>query len=62
MINLSDSNYPYLEQISMVPKMFEPLKFDRMLPKHGKFVGRNSGGEVLRHIFELSDSMVHGVP
>ena len=28
MINLSGSNNPYLEQISMVPKMFEPLKFD----------------------------------
>ena len=28
MINLSDSNYSYLEQISTVPKMFEPLKFD----------------------------------
>ena len=24
------SNYPSLEQISMVPKMFEPLKFDRI--------------------------------
>ena len=24
----SGSNYPCLEQISMVPKMFEPLKFD----------------------------------
>ena len=24
----SNSNYPYLEQISMVPKMFEPLRFD----------------------------------
>ena len=28
MINLSGSNYPCLEQFSMVPKMFEPLKFD----------------------------------
>ena len=27
-LTLSGSNYPYLEQISMVPKMFEPLKFD----------------------------------
>ena len=25
---LNGSNYPCLEQISMVPKMFEPLKFD----------------------------------
>ena len=25
---LSGSNYPYLEQIIMVQKMFEPLKFD----------------------------------
>ena len=28
---LSGSNYPYLEQISMVTKIFEPLKFDRTL-------------------------------
>ena len=27
-LNLIGSNYPSLEQISMVPKMFEPLKFD----------------------------------
>ena len=27
-LTLSGSNYPCLEQISMVPKMFEPLKFD----------------------------------
>ena len=29
-LTLSGSNYPCLEQISMVPKMFEPLKFDCM--------------------------------
>ena len=28
-LNLKGSNYPSLEQISMVPKMFEPLKFDQ---------------------------------
>ena len=27
-LTLSGSNYSYLEQIFMVPKMFEPLKFD----------------------------------
>ena len=27
-LTLSGLNYPNLEQISMVPKMFEPLKFD----------------------------------
>ena len=27
-INLTSSNYPSVEQISMVPKMFEPLKFN----------------------------------
>ena len=27
-LSLVGSNYPSLEQISMVPKMFEPLKFD----------------------------------
>ena len=27
-LTLSGSNYPYLEQFSMVPKLFEPLKFD----------------------------------
>ena len=30
-LTLSDSNYPYLEQFSMVPKMFEPLRFDCIL-------------------------------
>ena len=28
LLTLSGSDYPCLEQISMVPKMFEPLKFD----------------------------------
>ena len=27
-LTLSDSNYPCLERISMVPKIFQPLKFD----------------------------------
>ena len=27
-LTLSGSKYPYLEHISMVPKMFEPLRFD----------------------------------
>ena len=27
-LTLSGSNYPCLEQFSMVPKMFEPLRFD----------------------------------
>ena len=27
-LTLSGSNYPCLEKNSMVPKMFEPLKFD----------------------------------
>ena len=27
-LTLSGSNYPCVEQFSMVPKMFEPLKFD----------------------------------
>ena len=31
-LNLTGSNYPSLEQISMVPKMFEPLKFDCTMP------------------------------
>ena len=26
-LTLSGSSYPYLEQISMIPKMFEPLRF-----------------------------------
>ena len=30
-LTLSDSNYPCLERISMVPKMFEPLRFDCIL-------------------------------
>ena len=29
-LSLSGSNYPRLEQISMVPKMFEPFQFDRI--------------------------------
>ena len=28
LLTLSGYNYPYLEQISMVPMMFKPLKFD----------------------------------
>ena len=31
-LTLSGSNYPCLEQISMVPKMFEPLRFDCIIP------------------------------
>ena len=31
-LTLSGSNYPCLEQISMVPKMFELVKFDCILP------------------------------
>ena len=30
-LTLSGSNYPCLERISMVPKMFEPLRFDCIL-------------------------------
>ena len=30
-ITLNGSNYPYLEQSSMVPKMFEPVRFDCIL-------------------------------
>ena len=39
-LTLSGSNYPCLEQLSMVPKMFQPLKFDcsslksMAFPKH----------------------------
>ena len=32
MNTLSGSNYPCLERISMVPKMFEPLRFDCNFP------------------------------
>ena len=32
-LTISGSNYPYLEQISMVPKMFVPLKFDCITKK-----------------------------
>ena len=35
---LIGSNYPCLEQIFMVLKMFEPLKFDCICQKHGKIV------------------------
>ena len=31
-LTLSGSNYPYLERISMVPKMFELSRFDCTLP------------------------------
>ena len=30
-LTLSGSNYPCLEQLSMVPKIFEPLKFDYLI-------------------------------
>ena len=32
---LGGSNYPYLEQISMVPMIFGPLKVDCIFGKHG---------------------------
>ena len=36
-LNLNGSNYTSLEQISMVPKMFEPLKFDCNCLSHSRF-------------------------
>ena len=47
-LTLSGSNYPYLEQISMAPKMFEPLKFDCMYVSIHLFGG---GGEWGRESF-----------
>ena len=44
-LTLSGSNYPCLEQISTVPKMFEPLKFDCIV---GIFIS------ISREIFMLS--------
>ena len=41
-LNLSGSNYPCLQHISMVPKMFEPLKLKCMLLKQEN--GPNSLG------------------
>ena len=32
-LTLSGSTYPYLEQISMIPNVFEPLKFDYLYIK-----------------------------
>ena len=32
-LTLNGSNYPYLEQIFMVPKRFEPLMFDCIIVK-----------------------------
>ena len=34
MINLRGSNYLYLEQISMVPKIFDPLRVDCIYQEH----------------------------
>ena len=36
MIPLSTLNYPCLEQISMVPEMFKPLRFDGIILQPGK--------------------------
>ena len=50
-LTLNGSNYPYLEQIFMVPKRFEPSKFDCKQLKHwlsgpdklkGKLFGENN--------------------
>ena len=40
-LTLSGSNHPCLEQFSMVPKMFEPLKFDCIMIKHNPW-GRDN--------------------
>ena len=46
MINLSGSNYPCLEQISMVPKMFKQLRFDCYRKKKRK---KDKGGGAFKH-------------
>ena len=51
-LTLSGSNYPYLEQNSMVLKMFEPLKFDWIL----NAVGKNKGK---KHMNGLSVIYMH---
>ena len=47
-LTLSSSNYPCLEQFSMVPKMFEPLKFDC---KYESVFFYNEGGSVREPMF-----------
>ena len=63
---LSGSNYPYLEQISMVPKIFEPLEFDYTYGKHwrlrwdGSSRAVSSGSKlfaILLLIFDWNPSM-----
>ena len=39
-LTLIDSNYPCLELIFMVPKVFEPLKFGCILPSLPDMVNR----------------------
>ena len=47
---LVGSNYPCLEQISMVPKVFEPLKFDCSYETYRD----NTGLDCIQHLEEES--------
>ena len=49
----SDSNYPCLEQIYMIPKTFEPLKFYCIYSKHCRVLG-----PVVQSVVSLTSSLV----
>ena len=48
-VTLSGSNYPCLEQISMAPNMFEPLKFDCIMHKNY--------GDCLRRLYRKEEEI-----
>ena len=54
MINLIGSKYPCLKQYSMVPKMFEPLKFDWSLFVHETIDTQKQEYQKMRTAFECS--------
>ena len=53
-LTLSGSNYPCLKQFSMVPKMFEPLKFDCI----SLFTGRSAYTEQHSLLLQMSKFII----
>ena len=55
---LNGSNYPYLEQIFMVPKRFEPLRFDCIMCR---MYGCGNGIHFTYHSYKLCMCVCAGV-
>ena len=52
---LSGSNYPCLEQIPIVPKMFEPLKFDCIVFIHDNYTSSNMDRTKFLNVNDVTD-------